>query len=125
MIDLRDVTKRYDDFTALHDVSLHIPAGSLTALLGPSGSGKSISLGGRRVVPAGSDDAGGYGIQCFHRRQLVRAAPNRAANAMLTCLDEVVDAEPDPAVTAYPDGRDAVVDLGTLEAVHRALLGTG
>jgi len=44
MIDLRDVTKRYDDFTALHDVCLHVPAGSLTALLGPSGSGKSTLL---------------------------------------------------------------------------------
>ena len=44
MIDVRDVTKRYGDFAALRDVSLHVPAGSLTALLGPSGSGKSSLL---------------------------------------------------------------------------------
>jgi sulfate transport system ATP-binding protein len=44
MIDVRDVTKRYEDFTALQDVCLHVPQGSLTALLGPSGSGKSTLL---------------------------------------------------------------------------------
>ena len=56
MIDLRDVTKRYDDFTALQDVSLHVPAGSLTALLGPSGSGKSTLL---RVIAGLEDPDGG------------------------------------------------------------------
>jgi sulfate transport system ATP-binding protein len=56
MIDLRDVTKRYDDFTALDDVSLHVPAGSLTALLGPSGSGKSTLL---RVIAGLEDPDGG------------------------------------------------------------------
>jgi len=38
------ITKRFGDFTALDDVSLEIPAGSLTALLGPSGGGKSTLL---------------------------------------------------------------------------------
>jgi sulfate transport system ATP-binding protein len=35
-----DVTKRFGSYTALDGVSVTIPEGSLTALLGPSGSGK-------------------------------------------------------------------------------------
>ena len=35
------ITKLFGDFVALDDVSLEVPAGSLTALLGPSGGGKS------------------------------------------------------------------------------------
>lgn len=36
-----DATKRYGDFVALDHVDFVVPTGSLTALLGPSGSGKS------------------------------------------------------------------------------------
>ncbi len=36
-ISVRHVTKRFAQFTALDDVSVDIPTGSLTALLGPSG----------------------------------------------------------------------------------------
>jgi sulfate transport system ATP-binding protein len=41
------VSKRFGDFVALHDVSFEVPTGGLTALLGPSGGGKSTLL---RVV---------------------------------------------------------------------------
>jgi sulfate transport system ATP-binding protein len=52
-ITVRNITKRFGDFVALDDVSVDIPAGSLTALLGPSGGGKSTLL---RVI-AGLEDA--------------------------------------------------------------------
>jgi sulfate transport system ATP-binding protein len=46
-ITISSVSKRFGDATALHDINLEVPAGSLTALLGPSGGGKSTLL---RVV---------------------------------------------------------------------------
>ena len=43
-IDVRGVGKKFGDFVALDDVSVSIPTGQLTALLGPSGGGKSTLL---------------------------------------------------------------------------------
>ena len=44
MIRVQDVSKRFGTFPALTDVTVDMPAGSLTALLGPSGGGKSTLL---------------------------------------------------------------------------------
>jgi len=43
-IRVNNVSKLFGDFAALSDVSVDIPTGSLTALLGPSGGGKSTLL---------------------------------------------------------------------------------
>jgi sulfate transport system ATP-binding protein len=50
------VSKRFGDFTALDDVSLDVREGSLTALLGPSGGGKSTLL--RVIAGLEQPDAG-------------------------------------------------------------------
>jgi sulfate transport system ATP-binding protein len=52
-IEVSHVSKRFGDFVALDDVSVSIPTGQLTALLGPSGGGKSTLL---RII-AGLDHA--------------------------------------------------------------------
>ncbi|MEV4972267.1 ABC transporter ATP-binding protein [Streptomyces scopuliridis] len=45
----------YGDFPALRDVTLHVPAGTTTALVGESGSGKStLALAAGRILPAGA-----------------------------------------------------------------------
>ena len=41
---LRDVTKRFDTFTAVDDLSLELGAGEFFTLLGPSGCGKTTTL---------------------------------------------------------------------------------
>ena len=55
-IEVRAVTKRFGDFAALSDVDLSVPSGELTALLGPSGGGKSTLL---RIIGGLEDPDGG------------------------------------------------------------------
>ena len=52
-IKIQDINKKFGDFVALDDISVDLPTGQLTALLGPSGGGKSTLL---RII-AGLEDA--------------------------------------------------------------------
>ncbi|AKP68140.1 amino acid ABC transporter ATP-binding protein [Companilactobacillus ginsenosidimutans] len=44
MISLKNIVKKYDGQTVLHDISVDFPDGKTTVILGPSGSGKSTLL---------------------------------------------------------------------------------
>ena len=60
-IEVAGVGKRFGDFVALDDVSVTIPSGQLTALLGPSGGGKSTLL--RIIAGLESADTGTIHIE--------------------------------------------------------------
>lgn len=44
ILSLRNVSKRYGDFTAVNDISLNIPQGSVYGFLGPNGAGKTTTI---------------------------------------------------------------------------------
>jgi sulfate transport system ATP-binding protein len=60
-IEIKNVNKRFGDFVALEDVNVSLPTGQLTALLGPSGGGKSTLL--RIIAGLERADAGTVNIE--------------------------------------------------------------
>jgi sulfate transport system ATP-binding protein len=60
-IDITGVNKKFGDFVALDNVTVSIPTGQLTALLGPSGGGKSTLL--RIIAGLDSADSGTISIE--------------------------------------------------------------
>jgi sulfate transport system ATP-binding protein len=60
-IEVSGVSKKFGDFVALDDVTVSLPTGQLTALLGPSGGGKSTLL--RIIAGLDSADAGSVSIE--------------------------------------------------------------
>ncbi|MGZ8800103.1 MAG: sulfate/molybdate ABC transporter ATP-binding protein [Aeromicrobium sp.] len=60
-IEIRGINKTFGDFVALENVNLSIPSGQLTALLGPSGGGKSTLL--RIIAGLETSDSGTIEIE--------------------------------------------------------------
>ena len=60
-IEISNVNKRFGDFVALEDVNVSLPTGQLTALLGPSGGGKSTLL--RIIAGLERADTGSISIE--------------------------------------------------------------
>jgi sulfate transport system ATP-binding protein len=67
-IDVTGVTKTFGDFVALDNVNVSLPTGQLTALLGPSGGGKSTLL--RIIAGLDTADAGTVTIEGVNATRL-------------------------------------------------------
>ena len=66
------LSKRYADFTAVADLALQVPAGTIVALLGPNGAGKTTTI--RMLIGQlrpSSGSATVAGLDCFAARDQV------------------------------------------------------
>jgi putative spermidine/putrescine transport system ATP-binding protein len=93
-IELRSVTKRFDQTLAADDISLTIPHGSYCCLLGPSGCGKTTILrmiAGHEAPTAGDIRIGGESVVGLPpvRRGTAMMFQNYALFPHLTVLDNV------------------------------------
>ena len=70
-ISIENVTKKYDEFYALKDISLDITSGEFMTLLGPSGSGKTTLL----MVLAGFTNPD-YGSVKFGDEEVILKPPH-------------------------------------------------
>ncbi|MCF2876500.1 MULTISPECIES: ABC transporter ATP-binding protein [Tenacibaculum] len=57
LLEINNVVKRYGEYTALNNVSMHIPKGSVFGLLGPNGAGKTSLI--RIINQITMPDSGG------------------------------------------------------------------
>ena len=93
-VEVRGVSKRYDDLWAVKGVSFAVPAGSFTSLLGPSGCGKTTTLrliAGFAALDEGEVRIGGRPVDALPpwRRNLGVVFQNYALFPFMTVFDNV------------------------------------
>jgi ABC-2 type transport system ATP-binding protein len=79
MIEVRNLTKRYGDTTAVSDLTFTVKPGLVTGFLGPNGSGKSTTM--RLIV--GLDAPSGGDVTVSGRHYAEYAAPLREVGTLL------------------------------------------
>jgi ABC-2 type transport system ATP-binding protein len=79
MIDARNLTKRYDDKTAVDDLTFKVKPGIVTGFLGPNGSGKSTTM--RLILGLDGATAGDVTVNGKHYRD--HAAPLHEVGVLL------------------------------------------
>ncbi len=72
ILELKEITKSYDEFKAVDRLSLTIPRGSVYGLLGPNGAGKTSSI--RMMIGITVPDSGEVKLfgEAFRREQLLK-----------------------------------------------------
>src|SRR2546421_903127 len=72
ILELKEVSKSYDDFKAVDRISMSIPQGSVFGILGPNGAGKTSSI--RMMIGITVPDSGEVRLfgESFRREHLLR-----------------------------------------------------
>ena len=76
LVEFRNLSFGYTETLVMHNVSLHIPRGKVTALVGPMGGGKTTTLrlmGGQLRAKSGSVLFDGQDLTPMHQEQLFAA----------------------------------------------------
>ncbi|HKG23992.1 MAG TPA: ATP-binding cassette domain-containing protein, partial [Blastocatellia bacterium] len=64
VLEVRNVTKRFNEFTAVRDLSFDVKQGTIFGLLGPNGAGKTTTI--RMIVNIFAPDSGEILVQGKH-----------------------------------------------------------
>ncbi|MCW3980862.1 MAG: ATP-binding cassette domain-containing protein [Candidatus Bathyarchaeota archaeon] len=108
-IAIENLTKRFEDITAVDGLSLEVEKGELFGLLGPNGAGKTTTINmlcGLLEPTSGSVLVGGYDIQ---------KSPGKVKELIGVCPQ-------DTAVFSYLTGRENVELFGNLHAMPKEKL---
>jgi len=93
-LDVCNVCMNYGDVSALSDITLSIPSGSITTLIGPNGAGKSSlvrAICGRRYIDAGTISIDGCAATKARARINLGVAPQSAAlYPLLTARENLI-----------------------------------
>lgn len=106
---IENLTKKFEDVTAVDGLSLEIEKGELFGLLGPNGAGKTTTINilcGLLEETSGSVSVGGYDVQ---------KEPAKVKELIGVCPQE-------SAVYAYLTGRENVELFGNLHAMPKEKL---
>ena len=108
-ISVKNLVKRYEDVTAVDDLSFSVEAGEVFGLLGPNGAGKSTTiniLSGLLEPTSGSATVMGFDVQ---------KEPGKVKERIGVCPQE-------PAFFSYLTGRENVELMGNLQDMPKAEL---
>jgi len=112
MIEAQSLTRHFGNFTAVSQVSLHVPDGAVLALLGPNGAGKTTTvrmLSGLLAPSEGEATVAGYDIR-------------REAPAIRACVGLVTDVPglfEQMKLTAYLDFFGNIYGLSAAKRAQR------
>ncbi len=102
MIDVRGVSKSFGGVVANHDISLKVPHGGITGLIGPNGSGKTTlfnSIAGTHPVDSGSiffegKEISKLTVQKIARLGLLRTFQQTHSYGQMNCVQNMLISVP-------------------------------